>query len=250
MDSDEEGDDEEDGEQALLDPLFVYADIEAMQLPDRTFEPNLLCYHHHEDSAIYSLKGPDCCLQFLRCLDVPDDDRDRPISVTFHNLKGFDGMFIIEQLYQQQRPVENQLTVGAKVLSFQSGPLTFKDSLCFLRMRLSAFSSTFNLTELKKGFFPRSSTPPQTKITAHPFLLSSTTTPRIWVTKRKKNCKPGTLSRFVAGSCLTLKRNLRTIVNPMWLCGGCEAFCQEFEQHAGFNPFAKCVAIASACNLY
>ena len=158
MDSDEEGDDEEDGEQALLDPLFVYADVEAMQLPDHTFEPNLLCYHHHEDSAIYSLKGPDCCLQFLRCLDdlttVPDDDRDRPISITFHNLKGFDGMFIIEQLYQQQRPVENQLTVGAKVLSFQSGPLTFKDSLCFLRMRLSAFSSTFNLTELKKGFSP------------------------------------------------------------------------------------------------
>ena len=30
----------------------------------------------------------------------------------------------------------------------------------------------------------------------------------------------------------------------------CEAFCQEFESHAGFNPFAKCVTIASACNLY
>lgn len=30
----------------------------------------------------------------------------------------------------------------------------------------------------------------------------------------------------------------------------CKAFTQEFEQHADFNPFAKCVTIASACNLY
>ena len=34
------------------------------------------------------------------------------------------------------------------------------------------------------------------------------------------------------------------------LQGGCEAFCTEFEQHAGFNPFASCVTIASACNLH
>ena len=30
----------------------------------------------------------------------------------------------------------------------------------------------------------------------------------------------------------------------------CKAFTQEFERHADFNPFAKCVTIASAWNLY
>ena len=30
----------------------------------------------------------------------------------------------------------------------------------------------------------------------------------------------------------------------------CEAFQQEFERQAGFNPMAKCITIASACNLY
>ena len=31
---------------------------------------------------------------------------------------------------------------------------------------------------------------------------------------------------------------------------GCEAFQQEFERQAGFNPMPKCITIASACNLY
>ena len=56
--------------------------------------------------------------------DVPDSEGEREILVVFHNLKGFDGMFILHELYQQQRVVEDQLTVGAKVLSlFLSLPL-------------------------------------------------------------------------------------------------------------------------------
>ena len=84
--------------------------------------------------------------------EVPDREDEREILVVFH--KGFDGMFILHKLYQQQREVEDQLTVGARVLSFKSGPLKFIDSLCFLPMPLASFPSTFNLTELKKGFFP------------------------------------------------------------------------------------------------
>ena len=34
------------------------------------------------------------------------------------------------------------------------------------------------------------------------------------------------------------------------LKAGREVFQQEFEQQAGFNPMAKCMTIASACNLY
>ena len=34
------------------------------------------------------------------------------------------------------------------------------------------------------------------------------------------------------------------------LKAGCEAFQREFERQAGFNSMAKCITIASACNLY
>lgn len=34
------------------------------------------------------------------------------------------------------------------------------------------------------------------------------------------------------------------------LKGGCEVLCKEFETISGFNPLERCLAIASACNLY
>ena len=139
-------------------PLFVYADFEAMQNAEGVFVANLLCYSSSEETSIHVLDGEDYAPQFLRDLDdltdLPDSEGEREILEVFHNLKGFDGMFILHELYQQQREVVDQLTVGAKVLSFKSGPVKFNDSLCFLPMPLASFPTTFNLTELKKGFFP------------------------------------------------------------------------------------------------
>ena len=139
-------------------PVFIYADFEAMQNAEGVFVANLLSYSPAEQETIHVLEGEDCALQFLRDLDhlvaVPDSDEEREIIVVFHNLKGFDGMFILHELYQQQPEVVDQLTVGAKVLSFKSGPFKFIDSLCFLPMPLASFPSTFNLTKLKKEFFP------------------------------------------------------------------------------------------------
>lgn len=64
----------------------------------------------------------------------------------FRNLRGFDGNFILEALYDQGRSVENPLTTGAKILYFESGDLIFKDSLNFFAIPLGKFSTTFNLT--------------------------------------------------------------------------------------------------------
>ena len=157
---------QEEGEGRMVappPPLFVYADFEAMQSAEGVFAANLLCYSSAEEEAIHVLDGEDCALQFLHDLDdlvdVPDSDQEREILVVFHNLKGFDGMFILHELYQQQREVVDQLTVGAKVLSFKNGPIKFIDLLCFLPMPLASFPTTFNSTELKKGFLPQLSTP-------------------------------------------------------------------------------------------
>ncbi|CAH3144149.1 unnamed protein product [Porites evermanni] len=93
-------------------PLFVYADFEAMQNVEGVFVADLLCYSSSEETTIHLLDGEDCALQFLRELDdpvrVPDSAEDREIRVVFHNLKGFDGMFILHELYQQQ--LEHHLT--------------------------------------------------------------------------------------------------------------------------------------------
>ena len=62
-------------------------------------------------------------------VNVPNSDEERKFIVVFHNLKGFEGMFILHELYQQQREVVDQLTVGAKVLSFSTLRLCSDDIL-------------------------------------------------------------------------------------------------------------------------
>lgn len=152
MDSEDEEDPTEEeaiAEGEMLPPLFVYADIEAMTMQDRTFQPNLLCYQTSEEQVIHSLWGEKCSDLFIQKLDVlsrvpigKKKTLERPVFILFHNLKGFDGMFIINSLYKNGRKVENQFSMGGKVLCFTSGSLTFKDSLCFLSFPLSAFPAT------------------------------------------------------------------------------------------------------------
>ena len=237
-------------------PLFVYADFEAMQNAEGVFVANLLCYSSSEEATIHVLDGEDCALQFLHDLDdlvdVLDSHGEREILVVFHNLKGFDGMFILHEMYQQQREVADQLTVGAKVLSFKSGPLKFIDSLCFLPMPLASFPSTFNLTELKKGFFPHLFNTPdhQQYVGRVPDLEFYD--PDGMMAKKKEE-----LTHWHADQ---VRRNVSIHFHQEMidycksdvalLKAGCEAFQQEFERQAGFNPMAKCITIASACNLY
>ena len=153
-------DDESDNGQEKPPPLLVYADIETMLEEDGAFTPILLVYRTSEDEHFHVLKGEDCCVRFIQALDElgelkeSDDDERREIIRLFHDLKGFDGIFILNTLYNDMRDVECQLTIGSKVLSFTSGNLPFKDSLFFLAYPLEQFPDTFNLTELKKRLLP------------------------------------------------------------------------------------------------
>ena len=237
-------------------PLFVYADYEAMQNEEGVFVPNLLCYSSSEEEDIHVLHGENCSLEFLQELDeladVPQTDSERDIIIVFHNFKGFDSVFILNELYQQQRVVENQLTVGAKVLSFKSGPLKFIDSLSFLPMSLASFASTFNLTELKKGFFPHLFNLPHHqnyvgRIPDLEFFDPDSMKPEKkeellhWHNEQVLRNVPFDFQHEMIAYCMS---------DVALLKAGCEAFQQEFERQAGFNPMVKCITIASACNLY
>ena len=240
----------------LPPPLFVYADIEAMQLPDRQFEANLLCYRTNESSIIVTHKGKNCVCTFLHDLDdaaeIPDDDRQRTIITIFHNLKGFDGTFIIDEMYKEQRSIEHQLTVGSKVLCFQSGPLVFKDSLSFLPMPLASFAETFNLMELKKGFFPHQFNLPHHQSYVGQIPGIEFFDPDGMSEKKKKELEEWHADQVRRGVPYDFAKEMEEYCKSdvALLQAGCEAFATEFASHADFNPFAKCVTIASACNLY
>ena len=237
-------------------PLLVYADIEAFQNEERVFVPNLLCFSSAEEDTIHSLQGEDCVLNFLHELDdlteVPGNEKQREVIVVFHNLKGFDGMFLIHELYEQQRPVDKQITVGAKVLSFKSGTIKFIDSLCFLPFPLSAFSATFNLKELKKGFFPHLFNIPahQNYVGRIPDLEFYD--PDSMMTEKKKELMHWYSDQVRRNVVFDFKKELLDYgkSDVALLKAGCQAFQREFENEAGFNPMEKSYTIASACNLY
>ena len=248
--------DEGKEKQPLPPPLFVWADIEAMQLPDRQFEANMLCYRTSESENIVTHKGKDCVCTFLHDLDeatdIPNDDRDRQVIVLFHNLKGFDGVFLINELYKQKRTVENQLTIGCKVLAFQSGSLMFKDSLCFIPFPLAAFPATFNLQELKKGFFPHAFNLPHNQEYVGQIPELEYFDPEGMTEKKQKELEEWHAKQVRDNVKYDFKKEMEQYCRSdvALLQAGCEAFAAEFESHAGFNPFEKCVTIASACHLY
>ena len=237
-------------------PLFVYADYEAMQNEEGVFVPNLLCYTSSEEEDIHVLHGENCSLEFLQELDeladVPQTDSERDIIIVFHNLKGFDNVFILNELYQQQRVVENQLTVGAKVLSFKSGPLKFIDSLSFLPMSLASFASTFNLTELKKGFFPHLFNLPHHQNYVGRIPDIEFYDPDSMMSDKKEELLHWHSEQVARNVTFNFKKELIAYCQSdvALLKAGCEAFQQEFQSQTGFNALAESITIASACNLY
>ena len=244
-------------------PKLIYADIECLLTEERGFHPNLLCYRGEWQSTITVIRDDDC-LEGENCVDRflkhlqdyahPADENieEQPLVIIFHNLKGFDGIFIINSLYKALRTVEEQLTIGAKVLSFQSGPLVFKDSLCFLPMPLSSFPSTFNLTELKKGFFPHSFNTPEHQDYRGPIPALHYYDPDGMSPKMKSELQQWHADQVRRNDTFDFQQELEDYCKSDVdiLQGGCEKFCEEFQRKAGFNPFAECHTIASACNRY
>ena len=237
-------------------PLLVYADFETMQNAEGVFVPNLLCYTSNEEEDIHVLHGEDCTLRFLEELDeladVQDSDREREVIIVFHNLKGFDSVFILNELYQQQRTVTDQLTQGAKVLSFRSGPLKFIDSLSFLPMPLASFPSTFNLTEIKKGFFPHLFNLPHHQNYEGRIPDIEFYDPDSMMPKKKQDLMNWHADQVRRNERFNFKQELIAYCRSdvALLKAGCIKFQQEFQSQAGFNPMQSCITIASACNKY
>ena len=238
-------------------PKLVYADIECLLTADRGFTPNLLCYRGEWQTDITVLRGEDCVDWFLAHLDdyahPPHENiEEQPLIIIFHNLKGFDGIFLLNSLYKAGRRVTDQLTIGAKVLSFVSGALIFKDSLCFLPMPLASFPSTFNLTELKKGFFPHSFNIPEHQNYRGPIPALHYYDPKGMSPSKKAELEQWHADQVQRNVVFDFQKELEDYCKSDVdiLQNGCEEFTKEFKRKAEFNPFEKCSTIASACNLY
>ena len=245
---------EEENTKPKLPPYFVYADYECTQ-DDQLHVPILICakgQDHNDTLPSLVFYGRSCTEQFYDWLLTKTEvlDEPREVIVLFHNFKGYDGMFILQFLYDQRVQVKDRICVGSKILSLKAGRLTFKDSLCFLPFGLSAFASTFNLTETKKGFFPHFFNTEAHQEYVGPWPEAKYYDP--------DGMKPDMRKAFDTWytSVQHLEFNLheemiaycQSDVNV--LKAGCEIFQREFAAKADFNPMDKCITIAQpACGI-
>ena len=212
-----------------------------------------------EDNVSYACSGPECIpysISALNKLNEVDENLQRDLFVVFHNLKGFDGNYITEELYKQGMKVENQLRTGAKTLKFdyfyQDAKISFKDSLCIMPTALSELPGMFNFEELHKGWFPhafyaRENLSYKSRLPAKYYFQ-----PQAMMPKKRNEFNTWYAAQVEKNEVYDLWKKLNKYWHSdvMVLKSACEAFITKFQDEAGFNPLENCATIASACNIF
>ena len=99
-------------------------------------------------------KGDNTVDQFGQWLFHPNNKNS---TVLAHNMKGYDGIFLVDYLLSNSIKPNKILYNGTKIMFMEvEKGLNIKvlDSYNFLPMRLAKLPETFGFSELKKGYFP------------------------------------------------------------------------------------------------
>ncbi|CAH3187981.1 unnamed protein product [Porites lobata] len=238
---------------------LVFADIECCIDDQRQFTPNLICFERETSDEKYQCWGRTCLRDFynrlmamLKELEKENNLRwnQLEMQVYFHNFRGFDGVFIIKQLYDMNLKVSKVLMTGQKILYFECDRLKFKDSMSFLNMPLENFTKTFGLTELKKGYFPHSFNRKENQDYEGPLPDLKYYETNCMNTKKKEAVEKWHGEEVLKGESWNFKKELLEYCESdvKLLKEGCLTFAADFEKECKFNPLKENITIASACH--
>ena len=200
--------------------------------------------------------GTSCIRKFLEklltWLQEKEGKRNQvEFQVYFHNFRGFDGMFIIKQLYDMNLKVSKVLMTGQRILYFECGNLKFKDSMPFLNMPLEKFKDTFGLTELKKGYFPHKFNTEENQDYEGSIPELKYYETDCMNSKKKEAVEKWHAEEVIKGeTSWNFKKELLEYCQSdvKLLKEGCLIFARDFEKECGFNPLKENITIASACH--
>ncbi|GIX98241.1 DNA-directed DNA polymerase [Caerostris extrusa] len=122
--------------------------------------------------------GYSACENFCAWLFTPEH---KGFTAIAHNMKGFDGQFIMAWILKQGM-TPDVIPNGGLIMSILHPSLKIRiiDSLNFLPMPLSKIPDCFGFKELRKGYFPHLLILNKTKITKEPFLKPDFTVLILW----------------------------------------------------------------------
>ena len=138
----------------------IYADLECMRMEDTGKQvANMLTVRavtaDGQAMPAETFEGKDCIFQFIEKASKTEQYQNS--YLIFHNMKGYDGHFFLEELVRLGLKLEPLLR-GQDILSMEICSLNIKlrDSMLYIPgTPLSAFPKMFKLdSNLAKGFFP------------------------------------------------------------------------------------------------
>ena len=129
-------------------------DVESMLTPQddgsRLHTVNLVvvrrCFQENEEWVFGDAR------EFIKWLEK----LKKPSTFYAHNMKGYDGRLIFEQLLDDHTPPVQMTWAGAKIMEMRYGKHKFRDTLTHLTASLAQLPKMLGLDEreFKKGFFP------------------------------------------------------------------------------------------------
>ncbi len=113
-----------------------------------------------ENEEIYRYFGYDCIDRF--CTDIFSKEKSKTDEIFIaHYGSGFDFLPILRWLYEKAHYKPSVILRGNKVITMTVGRKKFIDSYLFIQLPLASFPKAFNISELKKGYFPHLLTCPE-----------------------------------------------------------------------------------------
>jgi hypothetical protein len=221
--------------------------------------PDNNCEKCGENQKIFH--GRDCQTKFCKWLFTKENKKSVCIA---HNLKGYDGYFILKYLYDNAI-LPKIIYNGTKIMSMFVPIVSIKliDSLNFLPMPLSKLPATFGFDELCKGYWPHFFNTvknqniilphlPDKKFYGVNYMKSSDREKFIkWYSIHKndvfdfkkeiiKYCQSDVI--ILATACIKFRDLFMFASEP-----NDQQLVHEFKN--GIDPFQSAITIASACNL-
>ena len=234
-------------------PILIIAHEVCQHCANNVFNP-----HKPQECDICnekSFQGISCVKDFIEWIMT---DLNDPTTVLAHNLRKYDGLFILKTLHELGKSPEIK-NRGTQILEINipKTKVRFIDSLSFLLKPLSKLPKMFGLTELKKGFFPYTLCTPENMNYDGPFPSEKYYDPTSM--KGSFSEKTGELTGEIQifknwyeknkNNHFNLQKELYDYCNSdvMILKQACLIFRKNFLDNTGIDPFQKNITISQLC---
>ena len=249
---------------------YIFFDYEAMQDTsrlDRAHKANLICalrlclncVNKSAQTNQIQACGSDTCGRFeftsneLFCewlFQLPH------YVALAHNMKGYDGVFIMNYIYNHILPTDPEPAVianGSKLLMIRFRQVKIVDSFSFIPIPLADFTSAFETNELKKGHFPHLFNTPENKNYVGPYPAAE-----FYGTKYFSSKKLIEFNQWHSeqqGKVFDFAKEIREYCwsDVLLLAMGCIKYRQIIldlsKKHGSIDPFVQCNTIASLCHI-